>query len=357
MKKKFLLSVTCIAVLSACTGNPQTASSGFEYLEQKAAPKLSYPANLDKPKQIINYEIPAIKKSNQLLGKDVHITPPAQVLTQVEGSIRPQDILRATIEFDTSTQKKFAEQIWSSTQKWLKANSVETIIFQNNQLKTNWHTASIQKPSKIFFGLEDVFVTRANIETKAKYVINLVPSPSGRTANLNVSVTDYEQAKGTEIITTTPSQLERDNVAVKALNNIVAQYQKDLTELKSSANSKAIQELSFKLQPENTILVNASFERAWQLISTVLTEVGFKVEYADKAQATYFVQMPSAGLMGLLGMRENLLDSGDYKLLLEDKVQNTSIEIYDEDGKVLTKEQAQRLVNAMQQSLLAPENK
>ncbi|MCM2679286.1 outer membrane protein assembly factor BamC [Echinimonas agarilytica] len=368
VKKALICAIPAAFVLVGCAGNDDRARSDYKYLEEQQSTPLMVPDGMEMPLQRSEYAIPKVKDNPEnVVGEDLVITAPVQVLTLVDGSIRPQDGRRASIEFDVLDQNGAdqSDQVWESLWNYLRNNQIQGRFWdkEGGTLVTDWFVADSQADPAYFWGLEDYFMDRrGDLEVKARYVFNLELSKSGRTAKLSAAMVGFERYLDSDLERSTPTSVERDNFTVNFLNGAVFQYQKDVAYQQRERVKQERRALALSLQTDekgNTSVIAAvPFEQAWDHMFDVLTQAGFVVEDRDKNQATYFVNVPGSwSFSNLFSTDDGVLEleSGDYKLFFGDRGKTTSISIFDDDNKPLSSKKVTKAYNALKASLDAAE--
>ena len=363
--QKLLVATIASVLLAGCASSDDQARSDFNYLNEKSLPPLKIPDGLDKPRQYSDFQVPQVAPSREaMLGAELSIVAPAQVLTLVDGSIRPQGGERASIEFDVGLQsgESPVEQIWQSIRRYLTERNVTISDWneQENVLVTDWFISQQDNDPSYFFGLEDYLMERrGDLTIHSRYVFHVIMSPTGRTARLSANMSGFKRYFDDRLDRDIPTAVERDNFTVNVLNGVVMQYQQDVFALRAQQSQAERQALSLSFQKDDkgnaSIVIAAPFEQVWPHITNVLTVAGFDVDDKDKLQATYFVSVPSHWFSGLLG-RENdsglEMESGDYKFLFGDRRETTTLTIFDDDNKPISAEQVEKAFNALTLALV-----
>ena len=362
--KTLLCCAMTVAALAGCAGGGERARSNYEYLKEKNRAPLKIPAGMDQPNRYKDFQIPQVKRTEAMsMGSELVISAPAQVLTLVDGSIRPQDGNRASIEFDVTARAGDApaEQIWASIHRYLKNNDVQVQRWEKDRglLLTDWYVSHQEDDPSYFFGLEDYLMERrGDLEARARYLFQVSLSPSGRTAKLSASMEAFERYLDNKLERSQPTALERDNFTVNFLNAVVMQYQKDVTSIRMDKSKAKRRALSLSLNTDEygngSIGIAYPFEQTWPHIGPLLKQAGFELEDQDKSQATYYVTVPSRWLSGLfgLGSAELDMDSGDYKILVADKGNASELSFYDSENQPVKAGQVEKAYNALKLALV-----
>ncbi len=101
MKAKMMLTVCAALVLSACSSQRNVAEGSFDYLDIKTEQPLAGTEELELQKAKYKYKIPELNvPPNAVLGKEVGIRPPLQVIAAAPGSRVEEGLRESKIYFD-----------------------------------------------------------------------------------------------------------------------------------------------------------------------------------------------------------------------------------------------------------------
>ena len=361
MNRNLICAVIASILTVACAGNTNQARSDFEYLDESLKPVYRVPEGVQMPSQYPDYDIPKVEqRDDNVLGQDVLISAPIQVLTIVDGSMKPQgEERRASIEFDVSSKvgENPVNGIWESLSNYLERSGLTYQSWDKEQgvLITDWVSVKKESDPEYFFGLEDYILGQSEeTEVRARYSFNLDLSRSGRAAKLSADMTNFEQYVNGKLTRSVPNQIERDNFTVNLLNQVVKQYQNDIVARREDKIKKRTQSLALSYQVDRkdlaSINVSVPFDQAWDSMESVFEQAGMEVVDRDRIQATYFVDIEGDwNVLGLFGSNSDTLDieSGEYKVFLGDRGDMTSITIFNDDNKPVNKADMSKIYNVL----------
>ncbi|MBD1391200.1 outer membrane protein assembly factor BamC [Neiella sp. HB171785] len=365
MNKLVFGAVAAGIMLAGCTGNDYRARSDFEYLEEQSNPEFQVPEDLTAPPKRADYYIPPVQETEETAyGADLAISAPIQVLTLVDGSLRPQgDDRRASIEFDITSVDgdNPVDGIWNSLWGLIQKRGIAARFWDKDGgiLVTDWFVAHRDEDPNYFFGLEDYFMDRrGDLEVRARYAFNLEVGRTGRTAKLSAAMVGFERYFDNQLERDKPTQVERDNFTVNVLNGVVKQYQQDMQLQRQEKSLEQQRAMALSLQVDQkglaSIVAAVPFDQAWQNAESLLEAAGFIVEDKDRTQATYFVNVPSNWSFRKLFVTDDEemgIESGDYKLFFGDRGQTTTISIFNDDNKPLSEEEVSKAYHSLREAL------
>lgn len=352
-------------LLAGCAGNEHRARSEYEYVDAKSNPVFEVPEDLAKPPQRPDYNIPHVESTDETaIGDELDISAPIQVLTLVDGSLRPQgEERRASIEFDITRFEggNSIDGIWQSLWNVLERNNIAARFWDKDGgvLVTDWFVADSEEAPSYFFGLEDYFLERSgHLEVRARYAFNLDVSRTGRTAKLSAVMVGFERYMDKVMERNRPTQVERDSFTVNVLNGVVKQYQQDMVVLQQEKTIEQQRAMALSLQVDQkglaSIVAAVPFDQAWQNAESLLEAAGFVIEDSDRIQATYFVNVPGNWNLNKLFSSETQeagIESGSYKLFFGDRGDTTTISIFNDDNKPLGEKEVTKAYNSLLQAL------
>ncbi|MBW8192192.1 outer membrane protein assembly factor BamC [Neiella marina] len=351
-------------LLAGCAGNENRARSDYEYVDAKSDPVFVVPEDLEAPPKRPDYHIPEIETTDETaIGENLVISAPIQVLTLVDGSLRPQgEDRRASIEFDITRYESEnpIDGIWKSLWNVLERNDIAARFWDKEEgvLVTDWFVADSEEAPSYFFGIEDYFIERTGkLEVRARYAFNLDVSRTGRTAKLSAVMVGFERYLDKTMERNRPTQVERDNFTVNVLNGVVKQYQNDMIALKQEKTIEQQRAMALSMQVDQkglaSIVAAVPFDQAWENAESLLEAAGFVVEDRERMQATYYVTVPGNWNLNHLfsETKEVGIKSGDYKLFFGDRGDTTTISIFNDDNKPLKEEDVAKAYESLQQAL------
>ena len=326
-----------ILAVSACSTpiERRQANGSDDYVKAKSEPKLIIPDGLHQPKYNDEFKIPTISKNDQkIVGDDLDIRPPLQVLPTAEGT-HVEDAgngIKIVIEsIDNASNLK--QEITTSLKDFLKSRDIKILKETKDPLtiQTDWiETKEVLDSS--MFGTDKVYTLRQRYE----FDVNI--KPHGRTGDVTIKLIEHhEDYNGTEqnIMLTGDDE---HRYAVDMLNSAISYLSKEREQsikAKRLARSAGISTKFIATPVESQHWVaKADFQKVWERLRIVLPEVGFEIVDVDTNKGLYFVdfKQESGFWSSLWGDSKELqLKNGSYRVeATEGTLPNTT------DIKILT---------------------
>ena len=326
-----------ILAVSACSTpiERRQANGSDDYVNAKSEPKLIIPEGLHEPKYNDEFKVPAVaKNATKIIGNDLDIRPPLQVLPTAEGT-HVEDAgngIKIVIEsIDNATNLK--QEITDSIKDFLKAKNIKILKETQDPLsiQTDWiETKEVLDSST--FGTDKVYT----LSQRYEFDINI--KPHGRTGDVTIKLLEHhEDYNGTEqkIMLTGDDEYR---YAVDMLNSAISYLSKEREQsmrAKRLARSAGIS-TKFIASPEESKhwVAKADFQKVWERLRIVLPEVGFEIVDVDTNKGLYFVdfKQESGFWSSLWGDSKELkLKNGSYRVEAKDGVLSGTTDI-----KILT---------------------
>lgn len=349
-KKLALVSGIASLVLTACASQQErvTASGSYSYVKSTERTRLQVPADLDAPEFSDDYAIPAVNQpdSEQLIGRNLEVVPPSLVIPLVTGSHVQDGSKGATVLLDqVKDSESLDKTIWNSLIGYLEERNVAVENFDpaTGQLKTGWMVINPKDEESSWFDWSSDSETPA----KGQYQFQLEMKPHGRTAQLTVSLMDFEQGQAS-LADLTSMQRRRDEVSV--LNRVIGHYEY-LNQLETNQRIAMIRQglgmdMGFDADGNPAFVVDSKYDIAWPRIQLVLRKLGFNVKDLDKSNGLIFVQYTDENVSWWKNVfssdKAQLLDYDEYRLKITNLGEKTAITFMNNesepfDAKMVTK--------------------
>jgi outer membrane protein assembly factor BamC len=283
--------------------------------------------------------LPALGESapTNLTGRSLSIRSPSLVLPIVSGSHITEGNKTATVWFDKVDDSQALDKtIWNSLIAFLQEQGIGVDNFEpeKQRLVTDWMLITSEIEGSWYEW------TTTESQTGRRFEFTLDMKPHGRSAALNAKLVDFLESTD-DVVSDELDVLTQRREEVDILNQVIHHYDYEIR----LANSLRIQEIrqgfgmemGFNSDGEPAFLVDAKYDIAWPRIQLVLRKLGFDVKDLDKSNGLLFVTYNGEdkswwdGLFG--GSDELLLEEDDYRLLLQQQGDKTSITFMNEDSE------------------------
>ena len=300
---KLVIGVLTLSVLAACS-NPEKrtqANRSFDYQDAslRSGP-LMIPAGLEAPNFNNEYVIPKLPADapKGIIGKNVDVRPPTQVLPLVRGS----ELL------ESATGLWFYQQ---QIDQPLEQQLAQALVAFFEQKKIEYNTTTHG------FNSQGASATSA----KQDFKWTLMPDSNRRAVAVQVELLDNAK------------MLAQDKQRAEAsiLNAFSLSYQRELTQQQQLLDSAPIQVTLDK--PQGRLLAAADYERTWKRLMSVLPKLGF--ELTNRQQALGYVEVKFSGLSKGKWQELNLpkldIPTQPYRIQLGDLGEQSSITLSDKN--------------------------
>lgn len=325
-----VLSVAIFCTACSSVATRKIASGNFDYLKLESGEMIIVPDDLDTPSFSRDYLLPDIGENapTDLVGKNLNIESPSLVIPMVSGSYIEEGSKQASIKFDQiDDSEPLSNTIWDVLIGYLESNNVAVDTFDPDTgvLVSDWMLETEEVESKWYS------LSEPDVEIGRRFEFKLDVAPHGRTAELNVGLTDYLKTVNDEVVASLENTQPRSE-EVNVLNKIVSFYDNELglkiTKFRAQIRRGLATEMGFNADGDPAFLVNEIYDVAWPRLLLVLRNLGFDVKDLDKSNGLMFVTYNGPGggwWSNLFASGERLLDSGDYRLKVNDQGAKTAI--------------------------------
>ncbi|MCY7294096.1 outer membrane protein assembly factor BamC [Alteromonas sp. a30] len=343
MQKHVLSCLGAVFALTACSSSHerQIASGEFEYLQEAKTISLKVPEGKETPKFSRDYELPKLgeRAPTSLVGPKLTVVSPQLVLPLVSGSHITEGSQEAVIWFDQIDDSQALDTtIWNSLLSFLEEQGIGVVEFDKDKqlLLSDWMIIEDNGDSSWYSW------TKTERSVGQRFEFNLEVKPHGRTAALKVRLKDYLETINDEVVGEIDHSERRRN-EVEVLNKVISHYAKQIR-IADARRLRQIQqglsmELGFNAGGEPAFVVDASYDITWPRILLVLRKLGFNVKDLDQSNGLLFVSysgVDSSWWSDLWGGTEELtLEKTDYRFILKEQGQKTSITLQNNEGETL----------------------
>lgn len=313
-----------VAAVAACSSplERRQANGGEDYVQAEQAPMLKIPEGLKTPPYNKEYEVPAIgaKANPALVGKNLDIRPPLQVLPMAEGTHVEEgsDNIKIVVEsIDNSVDLK--QEIFANLDGFLakQAIPVRSRDYDKGNIETDWIESREVLESSLW-GSDKEYLLRQ------RYRFDIETRPHGRTANIVIHLVEHEEFYDGKEQDVMLSGEDKQRYTIDMLNSAIA-YMSVKREQTIQAN-RLKQTLGINVDlvtPEEGAAywsAKASYKQVWDRLRIVLPEMGFEISDMDSAKGLYFIKFTdNSGFWSSLWNDNQLsLKEGSYRLLLQD---------------------------------------
>lgn len=343
MQKHVLSCLGAVFALTACSSSQerQIASGEFEYLQEAETISLKVPAGKEQPRFSDDYELPPLgENAPDLIGPKLTVISPQLVLPLVSGSHVTEGSREAVIWFDQiDDSQPLDTTIWNSLMSFLDEQGIGVVKFDKDkqQLLSDWMIIEDDSESSWYSW------TKTERSIGQRFEFNLEVKPHGRTAALKVDLRDYLETVNDEVVGDIDHSKMRRN-EVEVLNKVISHYAKQIR-IADARRLRQIQqglsmELGFNGDGDPAYIVDAKYDITWPRVLLVLRKLGFNVKDLDQSNGLLFVNyagVDSSWWSDLWGGADELpLEKTDYRLVLKEQGDKTSITLQDDESVALS---------------------
>ena len=326
--KKYLLFLTALLVVSACSSDnssKQSANDSYEKYATTPAFVMLDTAGLaleqDKTYQLPNIEITK--------GTGIDIRPPSNPMAIIGNSVAQFDGHRSSIVY--SADKKAVYNL----QQIERLLNEQHISFhrQDNVIQTDWTITGRS---------DDIG------DTQIRYQIEEIGNKEANALVLSIS-----EMKRNGIIFT-PSVNDKQRYSSDRLNQLVgelnAAYRIQQQQLNTDLSKTIIpSSLVTDTNGRTSLALEGAFQQSWHKLGQVLPELGFKItqEKASKGYRELKYRAIDKKEWLRLGVERPDLERGEYYMQLTAEGKYSALILSDEDKQALSGEQAQAVYQAL----------
>ena len=335
-----------VAAVAACSSplERRQANGGEDYVQAEQAPMLKIPEGLKAPPYNKEFEVPNLgpKANSALVGKNLDIRPPLQVLPMAEGTHVEEgsDNIKIVVEsIDNSVDLK--QEIFTNLDGFFAKQgiSIRNRDFDKGSIETDWIENTEVLESSLW-GSDKEYLLRQ------RYRFDVETRPHGRTANIVIHLVEHQEFYDGKEQDVLLSSEDKQRYTIDMLNSSIA-YMSVKREQAIQAN-RLKQTLGINVDlvtPEEGAAywsAKAPYKQVWDRLRIVLPEMGFEIADMDSAKGLYFIKFTdNSGFWSSLWNDKQLaLKEGSYRILLEDgdSPEETKILLRDGEDQPLSNE-------------------
>ncbi|MFB2681977.1 outer membrane protein assembly factor BamC [Shewanella mangrovisoli] len=328
-----------VAAVAACSSplERRQANGGEDYVQAEQAPMLKIPEGLTAPPYNKEFEVPTLgpKANSALVGKNLDIRPPLQVLPMAEGTHVEEgsDNIKIVVEsIDNSVDLK--QEIFTNLDGFFAKQgiSIRNRDFDKGTIETDWIENTEVLESSLW-GSDKEYLLRQ------RYRFDVETRPHGRTANIVIHLVEHQEFYDGKEQDVLLSSEDKQRYTIDMLNSSIA-YMSVKREQAIQAN-RLKQTLGINVDlvtPEEGAAywsAKAPYKQVWERLRIVLPEMGFEIADMDSAKGLYFIKFTdNSGFWSSLWNDKQLaLKEGSYRILLEDDGSPEETKILLRDGE------------------------
>lgn len=323
----FVLAGVATVLVNACGFTPKEQALGdFDYLAVENNVDLKPAPGKQLSPSTNRFEVPEVTHSSPL-GGNVVILAPRLVWPVANGSRVDEDETKVRVYFDELDGMSNVEHyVWNGLLQGAKSRNW-TIVDQQ------------EKQSFVIDGLADTFDygeedTEVTIERKIK--ISLETAEHGRTTAVMSEVIASDVESGNEQLDAVYLNHRDNDAAASALNALISEIA--ITQAKGVAGLDDEGAVNIQAGVDEdgfaAIIVSASFNFTWGIMSDVLSELGFEVDDYNQQTGRYYTTYNAEDTGNPLAFwrdsNEGKVDlvSGQYEIKVTGDRQETSVTLF-----------------------------
>jgi len=324
------------------------AEGEFNYLDATLTNEYSS-GDFTRDEQRDTFRIPALTEQQKqfgLLGADVDIRPPTQLMTVIEGVSIDPDAIKTKVWFSAFEQNEQMDQkVWDLLLKYLSVNNATSV--QADRASLTIETGPVVR--FIDFG-------RNQIREQAEYLLNIEKAADGRSASLTVEVQNYQLVNNEQVTKQILKGRSKHNIEINFINNLLAYgYIQNESKTLQNANDKPLPiKLGFDDNHQTAWIIDTDFVNVWDKLPDLLTTMSFESVQDNKNLGYFLVEfVPQADAYWVENnLNPITLDAGEYFVQLGELSNGqTSIIWLDSDKKVLSDQQVTDLYLSITEKL------
>ncbi|MEH6464227.1 MAG: outer membrane protein assembly factor BamC [Shewanella psychromarinicola] len=342
-----------VAAITACSTplDRRQANGDDDFVNAETTPLLTIPQGLNTPTYSKEYDIPAVgnKVNKQLVGKNLDIRAPLQVLPMAEGTHieESNDNIRVVIESIESTTD-LNQEIFDVINGYLAKNNIavrsedmaagfiETDWIENDEIiESNWWSSD-----KVY-------------QLRQRYRYQVEVKSHGRSGSVAIDLIEHQEFYDDKDQKILLNGEDKRRYTTDMLNNAIAYM--SIKRDQAIRAARIEQSLGIKVDLVTNAsesaywLADASYKSVWDRLRLVLPEMGFDVVDMDNSKGLFYINLEeSGGFWSSLWSEEKLsLKKGNYRLLLKETedVNQTKILLRDVEDKPLPDESITEVYN------------
>ena len=341
MKTKHGIALSLVVIaLSGCSTSQERkiASGSFAYIDSQEASMMEVPDGLDVPEFSREFELPELGENapRNLIGQKLEVRSPSLVLPLVSGSRIEEGKKSATVQFDQiDDSQPLDATIWNTLLSFLEQNGIGVDSFdpEVGTLVTDWMLIRQEEDSSWYTW------SSSESQTGRRFEFDLEMAAHGRSGALNVHLKDYLKTVDDDVVESIDDIYAR-NEEVDILNQVISHYDYQIG-LENSRRIARIRkglgtELGFNADGDPAIVIDAIYDVTRPRLQLVLKNLGFDVKDLDKSTGLLFITYNGAGggwWSDIFSSDEELLKLGDYRLMVNEQGDKTSVTFMNEESK------------------------
>lgn len=360
---KFDARVICAVAIGLVTGcssldDARRAEGGFDYLEEPAPIELKLQEGKSLKRKSSSFDIAQIETAQPQVGRQIDIRSPAQILPLVDGSYIPEDSEEITIFFEVegSADEDLKEDIWRVLWEYFYEKGIRAKFWdkQGGVLITDWFNVDEgATPTDLWGKLFD----STRISVTQRYLFTLEVPGGGRKAQLTALLLGHQEQEEGRITKDQLSDADKRRYTVSLLNGAVGHYEFSKRKLQAEEEQLKFRSVGIRLGEDANglpaFIASAPFDRTWDRLALVLSEVGFRIDDRNKSLGTYYVTYGASESVweSLFGEDKLALPDESYEILVGDLKQESSITILRENSRSLSAETMAQIYDALEAAM------
>jgi len=295
------------------------------------------------------YRIPVLTEQQKqfgLVGANVDIRPPTQLMTVIEGVSIDPDAIKTKIWFNSFEQDEEMDQkVWDLLLKYLSVNNATSVQADR---------ASLTIDTGPFIRFVDY--GRNEVREQAEYLLNIEKAADGRSASLTVEVKSYQLMNDDKIAKQVLAARTKHSIEINFINNLLAfGYAQNESSTLQNANEKPLPiKLGFDDNHQTAWIIDTEFINVWDKLPELLSTMSFESVQDDKSLGYFLVEfVPQTDSYWVENnLNPITLEAGEYFVQLGELSNGqTSIIWLDSDKKVLSDQQVTDLYLSITEKL------
>lgn len=319
--------------------SPERANNGFRYLNTDAD-RLEFAVNEDRNNFNFNQNYYIQDENNNpddaLVGKNIDITAPIQILENIPGSVSTikDNVAVLTIDTYENGYENYDNVLWEQLLHYLKTHNItiEKIDSLNNTITTGWFSVDVN-----FNRLTPEMLAENDDlnEYRVKYDIAIKSNKESQKIQMASALTNFKVYHQGDRIYADPDTFVQSKYSSLFLNDFISSLHNENGINDNDLRIGFVGYITAKLGKDKNgqyaWIVNADYETVWNRFVKMLPNCGFEVLLSEKTRGLIDVDYdePSEKFFTQNGIDNYVIEDDKYRFQVGIQDGQTVITIFD----------------------------
>jgi outer membrane protein assembly factor BamC len=272
------------------------------------------------------------KQQNEfgLMGKDVDIRPPTQLMAVIEGVQLDPDAIHTKIWFNAfDNDQQMDKKIWDLIIQYLSSKNA-------TQMNVDLNTFTIDTGPII----RKAIYSSNEVNEEARYILEVAKATDGRSASLVVDVKSFKQMNNEFEVKQVLAARTKHSIEIDFINDLLqyAYIQKESEKIETTDEKPLPIKLGFDDNHQTAWIIDTNFTNVWNKLPQLLQTMSFEAVQNDKSLGYFLVKFvpQKEAYWAKNNLNPITLSSGEYFAQLGELDNGqTSLVWLDADKKIL----------------------